>query len=660
MSFPTFPDILKTSTSDGVKTLNSGAWLVSYEPLNSSSSLKYDGTIRIENTTNGRTSSGDLYKRPKSSTSTPNQSSSNSPPSPANGIPIQSRATYRYYIRVTKITENNAKNTFELEFELFRFNRINNNEFAFTQEPIDSGYIATLEWTKAPASHPNPEEYAMGSVKLASTGKEVARMTMGRVSDRYRKISVEIDNVSGSEQPLNNGVTGSGRQDWETVFDRVGLECELIQSNRDIPESSPDGVWTDAALHSAMLRHRKRVNLDQDWRYYVLSAKRSNKSVFGIMFDAFGTDSNNIAREGIFVCSHVTAGGPAWPTANSMRFGEITPAFFRTSLHELGHAFGLLHNDDGLDGFSPVLDGSFMNKTSAMLQRSSPQDTLMSKIKWNYSDLNLYQLRHWPDVFIRPGGVNFASATNVNPPIAAQDEAVTIPGLTLAIDPLQGHEELPLGAPVRVDLKLTNNGTSNVLVPADIGLKSNELAGTITDGTGYARGFQSIFCYEGLDEQKDLAPGESLTSSLTLLRGAQGALFPVPGISTIDIKLSWRVKTTRGSASVKGSTTIKINPPANDSHAAAAQKLMDTPDAHLVLVLGGDYLKEGIAAIGGALEDETLCPYFASVEAKRIAKPFPGQKADLERAAELVRGPGVVMSDAEKVKLEKWGYEFKN
>ena len=67
------------------------------------------------------------------------------------------------------------------------------------------------------------------------------------------------------------------------------------------------------------------------------------------------------------------------------------------------------------------------------------------------------------------------------------------------------------------------------------------------------------------------------------------------------------------------------------------------------------YLSKGIEAIHTALNDATLRPHFASIEAKRIAKPFPGQDVNLDEAARLIRGGDVVMSGIEKAKLEKWG-----
>ncbi len=46
-----------------LRYIRSGNWLVNYEPT-VASTVKYDGTIRVENIGTGRTASGDLYQRP--------------------------------------------------------------------------------------------------------------------------------------------------------------------------------------------------------------------------------------------------------------------------------------------------------------------------------------------------------------------------------------------------------------------------------------------------------------------------------------------------------------------------------------------------------------------------------------------------------------------
>jgi hypothetical protein len=82
------------------------------------------------------------------------------------------------------------------------------------------------------------------------------------------------------------------------------------------------------------------------------------------------------------------------------------------------------------------------------------------------------------------------------------------------------------------------------------------------------------------------------------------------------------------------------------AHAEAARKLLGTPDTLLTLALGGDHLKEGIAAIAAALDNDVLRPHFAYVEAKRLATRFGKRKPDLKAAADLIDG-ATVMSAAE-------------
>jgi hypothetical protein len=83
-------------------------------------------------------------------------------------------------------------------------------------------------------------------------------------------------------------------------------------------------------------------------------------------------------------------------------------------------------------------------------------------------------------------------------------------------------------------------------------------------------------------------------------------------------------------------------------------KLLTTPDAHLVLVMDGGHLKEGEEAIQQAVEDETLGPYYAAVEAKRLAQPFRERGSEYGKAQKLMdRKKQVVMSDMEKGWLDR-------
>ncbi|KAK6509076.1 hypothetical protein TWF481_003839 [Arthrobotrys musiformis] len=641
------------------KWLNQGSWLINLEPT-TGSGLIHDGTIRIENTANGRIASGDLYQRPRFPINLPGLPPRwiNLPaPNPANGIPIQARKNYRYYLRVTQIDQFlSLRTSFKLGFQKFKYVETNKTTFSFTQEPVDSGYTATMKWTTAPAGYPYPNDYAEGDVVSDKTGLVEFKLKMGRVSDFYRKFTVEIDNVPGSEKPLDNGIVGEGREDWNTVFNRVGFEVKVVESDGDIAEVDP--YWTLTQSHQTMLQRRDATNLDTEWRYYLLATKFNTVNAFGVMFDAGATDSNNVPREGLQVSSHVETGSQeGWGEWKNSRYGAIKPAYFRTALHELGHAFGLLHNDDGLDGDAPVLDFSFMNQTGRAVSRSTAANPLSKSIKWNHADRNLFQLRHWPDVFVRPGGVEFGysknGTVNISPPDA--DTEYENPDLVLKVEALEGHSEVPLGAPVRINATLTNTGEQPLEVPSDISLKSHYLTGYVTDPSGTTREFHSLFYLDHQEEVKILKSGESISTSLTLLRGGQGALFPVGGVHKVTLRLTWSIGDELPLWVALGETTILVTPPVTKSHASAAHRLLTTPDTHLVLVLGGDYLEDGVGAIKQALEDDTLRKHFTVTEAKRVLKR---STPDLEEAAKLVSEEDVVLSGAEKEKLKKLGLDF--
>lgn len=89
-----------------------------------------------------------------------------------------------------------------------------------------------------------------------------------------------------------------------------------------------------------------------------------------------------------------------------------------------------------------------------------------------------------------------------------------------------------------------------------------------------------------------------------------------------------------------------VTPVVDESHAKAALKTLATPDLLLTLALGGDHLIEGIEALKAALADKTLRPHYAYTEFKRIAKPYFKRKAELKKAAELIR-KDTIMSKTE-------------
>ena len=120
---------------------------------------------------------------------------------------------------------------------------------------------------------------------------------------------------------------------------------------------------------------------------------------------------------------------------------------------------------------------------------------------------------------------------------------------------------------------------------------------------------------------------------MTLLRGRQGALFPTPGVYRVSVDVDWEVAGRQ--FGVTGETTVMVGPAESKEHADAALKVLSTPDAHLTLVLGGDFLLEGVEAIQAAVDNPVLRPHYAVAEARRLGRGFRGRKTDFKSVAEL-------------------------
>ncbi len=589
---------------------------------------QYEGTLRVQRTGTSVIASGDLYKKDscKSATFCPPFSENKEH---KGSIPVFSRCLYAYYLRVTRIQENQEPGQgIWLQFESFRFYDANS--------AWGRGEILGVEMKFS--TGPDSIHYWRGDLQTSS-GIVMGHLQAVRVSPFLRQAVIEIDRVAASECPAGDG----DADEWQGVFQKAGWDVAVEISDADVEEPE-DHSWSNAELHKKMLAYRKAADLDREWRYHLLAVRYLDDQAFGVMYDNTINGMNGIPREGAAISSHVKLpDDPFWGKCSGKRFGECTTPYLRTAIHEIGHAMMLYHPDN-------AQENHIMQKTVQIAhnaQTSAPPQQFPDNIEWSFSPRDTLMLCHLPDIPIRPGGVSFGTPHD-RLPVNVRDEIIEVEGLQLQVSAL--CDVVPIGAPVRVNFTLINTSDKEILVPGSLSMKTGHVSGRVIDPMGTSQDFATIIRYTGDVMPQKLPPKESISHSVTLLWGTHGPLFPTSGYYRIILELGWYLEGVRMRAS--GFTSVMIMPPKDEEHARIALKIFSNPDTLLALAIGGEHLKNGYEGIQAAIKHEALKPHYDLIEAKRVGQRYFKQHPDLKKTAEIV-DEQTVMSQAEVIRLAK-------
>jgi hypothetical protein len=242
-----------------------------------------------------------------------------------------------------------------------------------------------------------------------------------------------------------------------------------------------------------------------------------------------------------------------------------------------------------------------------------------SNVQWSYNAEDAKRLRHMPDIYVRPGGIPFGTSY-ASTPISPTDLEFEMEGLSLHVVPV--IEAVPIGAPVRINIELVNDSNDPVAAPASLNMRTGLVRGRVIDPAGTVRTFSPLVLCVDTHTVGLLGPGESVGDSITLLRGAQGALFPLAGPYRIIVAVHW--DTGGVEALATGVSDVMVTPRSTKRTLRQHSRSSRLPTL-LTLVLGGDHLDDGIEAIQVALANPVLRPHYAYIEAKRLKRFASGR-----------------------------------
>ncbi|MEU7581670.1 hypothetical protein AB0B50_29180 [Streptomyces sp. NPDC041068] len=477
---------------------------------------------------------------------------------------------------------------------------------------------------------------------LTAGGQPGASYTCPYISAYFRDIQWEQDSVVG-KIPFLSYNTGSLPQPPGSparvlsvpgAYAEAGIQLLVSGATNVIADSS--GGWTDSELHGAMQTNFSLWKNVPQWRAWLMvaSAYEGVSGVRGIMFDA----ADSFQRQGCAVFYDLIKGTDA----------ESQRAQLRTYVHEIGHAFNVLHSWQKNLARPPAPLGpkggfgdlSWMNYPQ---NYQSPSGTSGTAAYWGdfpfqFTDNELVHLRHGFYRNVIMGASPFATgAADIEPelfdePIA--DESGLRLGLRIA------KSGLAFGEPVVVELKLETTDLRGRFTHGHLHPDDELVNIAIRQPSGRTVLYRPLRlrCVDQ-DETVHLDTNRpAIYSSAYIGYGRDGHYFQQPG--TYQLRASYQA--SDGSRIVSPVLRLTVRHPVSASDTQLAELMLGEEQGKLLVLRGSDApsLRSGNDALQEVIERHANHPFAVYARlAKGLNAEHEFKALSPDRAGLTVRAP---------------------
>jgi hypothetical protein len=368
------------------------------------------------------------------------------------------------------------------------------------------------------------------------------------------------------------------------AYGEAGVNMVLTGKNNSVTnnEAGPDARWTETEMHASMIKHFSKFSNLPQWAVWLFAAKRATSStLLGIMFDYLPNIKPH--RQGCAVFQDTIKN--YHPTT-----ADYNRHLLYTYVHELGHAFNLLHSWDK----SRPDSLSWMNYDWLYDQRNG-FGSYWNNFSFIFDSGELLHLRHGFRNNVIMGGSDWAVGAGLEHgeviDIFTQDMIQNNTGLQLEIEPVK--KSFIMGEPVVVEVKLRCMDMNGRVVNANIHPRYDQVRVGIMKPNGKIVAYEPVAHNCVLPKEVQLTKEDNTAyASAYIGYGKEGFYFDQPGF--YRIKAAYR--TFEGSIIQSEEISIRVKSPVTATEDEIADKYFTTDAGMLFYLLGSDAetLKEGM------------------------------------------------------------------